>query len=248
MGLIAPRLSTMLSSINRFLIVCCLTLCLAGPASALCEDPRPRLVCAEYFASGAVVEATLLKMTPVNDKKEPDFIAAYRYSLRADTVLRGKVGDAFQVLESNDSGRSTFDWKVGEKYLLFLRSPHSGNAWSLDGCGNSGPLHSAAAALQEIDAIRKGHHDGGMIHGEVRDAALPEAPPTIHFVARGSNTIYSAKSNSQGEFELKVPQGRYSLFRAKGDARIVAGVLSYENPLDLTILPGGCVQVQLVVK
>lgn len=74
----------------------------------LCAVPQPRLVCTEYFASKVVVEATLIKVTPIKDKKEPGFFEAFVYSLRADRVLRGQIDGVFQVYEENDSGRASF--------------------------------------------------------------------------------------------------------------------------------------------
>jgi len=61
------------------------------------------------------------------------------------------MSPTFRVYEGNDSGRASFDWKIGKGYLLFLFKSHENamaNAWALDGCGNSGPTSKSASVLQ----------------------------------------------------------------------------------------------------
>ena len=96
------------------------TLLLAGPTKGLCNVPNPRLVCAEYFASKVVVEATLVKVRSVRAKDDPEGVLAYIYTLKSNRLIRGQINEVFQVYEGNDSGRATFDWIAGRKYLLFL--------------------------------------------------------------------------------------------------------------------------------
>ncbi len=85
-------------------------------AGALCNVPRPRLVCAEYFHSKAVVIARLAGTTTVKD--DFDDVTGRYYSLTVEQTLRGEVPRLFRVYVANDSGRTTFDWKQGGSYLL----------------------------------------------------------------------------------------------------------------------------------
>jgi len=207
-----------------------------------CNVPQPRLVCAEYFASEVVVEATLVKTRTIIDKDDPDGIQAFAFSLRTDRVLRGQINGVFRVYEGNDSGRATFDWKVGQKYLLFLFYLSTEKSWGLDGCGNSGPLNGATGVRKEIEAIQKGHHHGGVIHGLVSNV------PGVRVEARGTHGVYKATVNTTGEFEIKVPAGRYMVRATQTGYAFSAADFSYENPNDLRVEPGGCVQVQLVAS
>jgi hypothetical protein len=210
---------------------------LAGPAMAVCSVPQPRLVCAEYFASKVVVEATLVKVRTIGDED------AYVYSLRVDRTIRGHIPGVFRVYEENNSGRAAFDWKIGRKYLLFLWHSGPEKSWEVDGCGNSGPLSRAKAVLEQINAIDT-HSDGGVIHGRVSEYAAVVPVPVVRVEARGANGRYTATTNSQGDFEIRVPAGRYVLRAASFDT----DPFSYENPRDLQIEPGGCVQVQLAPR
>src|SRR5664279_4484947 len=124
---------------------------LGSQAGALCNLPRPRLVCAEYFHSKAVVIAKLAGVTTVKDDYN-DVTGTY-YSMTVEQTLRGQVSRLFRVYMTNDSGRTTFDWKQGASYLLFLRQQTDNGAWRIDECGNSGPTDSKTSALDQVDML-----------------------------------------------------------------------------------------------
>lgn len=214
----------------------------AVPAMGLCSVPQPRLVCAEYFASQVVVEATLVNIRTITDKDDAGGISAYVYSLRAGEVFRGSIAGILQVHEDNDSGSATFAWKVGQMYLLFLSYSSSDKAWELDGCGNSGPVNRARAALEEIAAIQRRHGGDGHIYGVVSDT------PEVQVTARGADGVYKATTNTKGQFEIKVPPGVYAVSATKSGFVFGDADLSYADSLNLRVEPGGCVQVQLVPK
>lgn len=220
----------------------------AVPAMGFCSVPQPRLVCAEYFASKVVVEATLVNVRTISDNDNPEGISAFVYSLRAGRVFRGGMAGTFQVYESNDSGRATFDWKTGQTYLLFLSYSDPEKAWVLDGCGNSGPLIRAKAALKEIAAIQRRHGRDGHIYGMVSQRALSVPIPQVQVEARGTGGVYRAATNAKGEFEIKVPPGVYSVSATKGEFLFGDVDISYANSLYLHVEPGGCVQLQLAAR
>jgi hypothetical protein len=226
------------------LTVICLLL---GPqAIAVCSVPQPRLVCAEYFASNVVVEATLVRTRVIHEKDQPELVRAHLYRLRVNHILRGETGESIRVYEENDSGRAAFDWTLGRKYLLFLLYSPEGKFWALDGCGNSGLLNQAKAALSEISSIQSRHDEFGLIQGMVSLQTLSVPEPGVRVEALGGGRHYVARTNEKGEFQIKVPTGRYIVRGAGTGFRIGAADLSYENPRKLQVEPGGCVQIQLV--
>jgi hypothetical protein len=226
-----------------YLLSASLTVISAPLALAFCRVPQPRLTCAEYFASPLVVEATLVQTHVLGDKDDPLGISARVYSMTVDRVLRGKVEGNLRIYEGNDSGRATFDWIAGNEYLLFLFFVPQENSWELDGCGNSGPLDAAKAALSEIETI-KAAHDGGAIYGTVSQQALYVPVPGVHVEAQGEKGKYAAVTNEKGEFQMKVPAGRYNVRIAdSGDSFKMDGI-SYEDPGGIQIEPGGCAQIQ----
>lgn len=170
----------------------------AVPAMGFCSVPQPRLVCAEYFASAVVAEATLVNVRTISNKDDPETVSAFVYNLRAGQMFRGNIAGILQVYEGNDSGRATFDWKVGQTYLLFLSYSASEKAWVLDGCGNSGPVSRARAALKEIAAIQRRHGGDGHIYGVVSQNALSVPIPQVQVEARGTDGVYRATTNAKG--------------------------------------------------
>lgn len=229
---------------KRCLVLSAAVLPIAGPVMAFCDVPQPRLVCAEYFASQVVVEATLTKTRDIGDQNSP---TAFVYSLHADRLLRGHVGETFEVYEGNDSGRANFGWKVGRKYLLFLNYSQPDKGWELDGCGNSGPLDRAKIALDEIAEIQNRHGDG-FIHGMVSWQALSNPIAEVQVEARGKGGTYTAVTNAKGEFVIRVPPGRYVVRAFKAGLSFAGADISYTDPKDVRIEPGGCAQVQLAAN
>jgi hypothetical protein len=227
-----------------WLLFLAVVLLLPLPTLAFCQFPQPRLVCAEYFASQLVVEATLIQTDKLHDKDDPEGLSAYVYTLRVNQILRGKITETIQVYEGNDSGRAGFNWLARREYLLFLfQSPDHQGSWALDGCGNSGPVGKAKIALSEI-ALIKAAHGGGVIHGAASEQALSTPIAGVHVEARGVAGHYTAATNEKGEFQLNVPPGRYTVVATKDGVTFDTADISYENPQKIQIEPGGCAQVQ----
>lgn len=212
-------------------------------AMAYCNVPQPRLVCAEYYASQLVVEATLVKIRTLHDKDDPEGISAHVYTLSVDRVLRGKAEGRIRIYEGNDSGRATFDWVQGKRYLLFLYYASYDRALELDGCGNSGPLDESKHALSEIAAI-KSAHDAGFIHGVVVGMQPSSPLAGVHLEADGSRGRFAAITDKDGKFQIKVPVGQYSIRVVEHGRHFGEAGFNYENPASARIYPGGCVQVQ----
>ena len=224
------------------LILCIACLRVLPSAMAYCRLPQPRLVCAEYSLSQLVVEATLLRTDAIYEKGDPQAIAARIYTLNVNKVLHGAASGKVRVSEGNDSGRARFDWTPGRKYLLFLFRVQNGNSWAIDGCGNSGPLSQSGSVLRQLDSIQSAHV--GVISGVVlqSDSQLPYTD--VQVVALGKGGHYAAKTGRNGEFLIKVPEGEYSLSASKTGFSFSKKDISYEDPDQLRIGPGGCAQVQ----
>jgi hypothetical protein len=216
-------------------------------ALAYCNAPQPRLVCAEYSASEVVLEATLIRIEPVLDNNDPDAINGYFYTLTAGRMLRGSMAPNFRVYEGNDSGRATFSWKIGTTYVLFLFKSYekgAANAWSLDGCGNSGPVSKSASVLRKIGRINPAS-SVGTISGVVSAFALSDGLPGVQLAVRSTSHTYKAVTDSHGRFQVDVPPGRYSIRALSPSVVLTPSDITYEDPNNLNIQPGGCAQVQL---
>jgi hypothetical protein len=209
-------------------------------AFAFCNQPQPRLVCAEYFASQVVVEAKLVESRYVPSAGDVD---GHTYEMQTESVLRGNIGEHFKVWEENSSGRATFDWKTGTSYLLFFYAEND-IGWILDGCGNSGPLEKRQPELREIEALQKRH--GGMIQVALGGDSFAWSPVMsgAQVNARGTDGTFSATTNDKGIAEIHVPPGQYSV--AVENQQVVPYDLSFEDPRKILIENGTCAQIQFV--
>lgn len=232
-----------------------IVLLFVAPAMPFCLAPQPRLVCAEYFNSTIVVTATLTKTTPIPGGA--GYPQAWIYTLRINRTLRGKPPATMQVYEENSSGRAGFAWVPGQGYLLFLNHAENGEAlwndlynytendhtfWELDGCGNSGPITKAAAALSAIRAIQTAR--GSMIQGVVGGFYGQPLLSGIHVEAQGQGR-FAAMTDDKGKFQMHVPPGRYTVSVVEPGRFFDYPDVTYsdiERPLE----PGGCAQIQFV--
>jgi hypothetical protein len=220
------------------------SLILAGliPTSvyAVCSEPQPRLVCAEYFRSQAVVEAKLVRSRYVAPSNDMD---GHIYEMKTEKVLSGNPGISFDIWEENSSGRAGFEWKPGRSYLLFLISKED-RGWGLDGCGNSGPLEHAATALKQIREI-SGRREG-IIEVAVGGDWLAWSPPmtNVKVSASSAQNAYSAVTNRKGVAEIHAPAGQYTV--TVPNHRVQPFDFTYDDPNKVTIENGGCAQVQFV--
>jgi hypothetical protein len=236
-------------SVRVILLFAAFGLTLPPSAAALCDAPQPRLVCAEYFSSPLIVQATLVRSS--YEAETADGLDGYIYSLRVDRVLRGKALQTVRVYDENSSGRATFNWVPRMDYLLFLfPDPQEKGMWNLDGCGNSGPLSKAATALADIAKVRSGTNDGGMIQGVVNGPNFVRPNPSsgIHVDAKGASGVFHTVTNEKGEFQINVPAGKYVVSVNEPGLSYGPFDFTYEDPDDLQIQPGGCGQVQFVDK
>jgi hypothetical protein len=229
---------------RRNIAILAFALAMSCQLGAVCLEPIPRLVCAEYFRSDVVVEAKLLHTKHVIPEIDQDY---FLYEMEPERVLRGKVGPRFEIWEENSSGRAPFVWRLGQSYLLFLSPSEQQDQhenWELDGCGNSRPLKQAAAALNAIDRISKTQSsliqvavDGlGGVSGEGRRVK-----------AEGKAGVFTATTDKDGVASLKVPPGTYQVtVPPQGEKKFEPYDLSYDNPRNVLVEKGDCAQIQFV--
>jgi len=210
---------------------------------AVCNVPRPRLVCAEYANSKAVVIAKLTNIKYVTDKH--GYISGTYYSMTVEQALRSQTSRLFRVFESNDSGRATFDWKLGDSYLLFLTRKNPDGAWVIDGCGNSGPSARRDAALKQIEAIDE-TSDRALIQGAVGGNSSSVPLAGVQIEATGPGGVNTAETKADGTFTLHVVTGKYQVRALAPGTTFVSDDFTYESPDRLVLESGGCAQVQFV--
>jgi hypothetical protein len=212
-------------------------------SGAVCHAPLPRLVCAEYFHSKAIVIARLAGITRVRDSYG-DITGTY-YSMTVERTLHGEVPRLFRIYEANDSGRADFIWDVDESYLLFLLEQSPSQGWLIDGCGNSGPSELRGKAIQQVEAISS-TSTGATIQGAVGGRSSSHPIAGVQIEATGPDGAKTAQTNRDGRFAMHVSPGKYQVRALSPEKTFIADDLSYEDPGNLVLQNGGCAQVQFV--
>lgn len=225
---------------KRNLIFPLIVLLISPCAWCVCQVPQPRLVCAEYSQSKAVVIAKLVSAT--SDSK--DYPSYFIYKFAVVRRLRGQAPQTFDLYEGNDSGRARFEWRLNGQYLLFLIQPDpSTHQWTIDGCGNSAPIADAGATLRQIAHISSADKTGtitGYVSTDSWSTAVPDATVKIS----GDGQVFDTKTDVNGKFSQVVPIGTYTVSASKNRMPIEKELFTYENPADVVITPGGCAQMQ----
>jgi len=211
-------------------------------AHAFCNR-LPRLICAEYANSGAVLIAKLVVVKHYAPPHKQDW---HIYSLQTDKVLRGKIENEFRVYEENSSGRATFDWIKGESYLLFLDSREDGTWW-LYGCGNSTPLGRAARVLEAIESMKT--RRGGLIQGMVGQTGEAANFKDARVIIKSDAATYRTTLDQEGKFRIHLPAGHYFISVSLADWSFEKDLLdSYEDPANVMIEDGTCAEVSFRAK
>lgn len=215
--------------------------CFLQPSVFAWRNIPPRLICAEYSQSKLMVIAKLRRKQHLQPQHAQDY---YVYTLETSKTLRGEVGAEFRVWEENSSGRASFNWSVGNSYLLFL-NPTDDGMWWLYGCGNSAPIDKADFALKVIGSLKD--RRGGVIQGIVTVGG--EYPPRtdlsgITIQIRGKNRDYEVLTNSKDVFKVHVPAGQYAVVPVQSERSFKKDFESFEDPDGVNIENGGGAQVQ----
>ena len=214
-------------------------LALQSGAEAACRLPQPRRVCQEYFSEPVVVVAKLVRSRRV-EPIHPGGVDGTYYSMEATGYVKGNILKRFQVYEENSSGRATFEWKRGEKYLLFIRYSREDRGWELDGCGNSGPMTLAKKTIDEIAIVKNGPA-AQTIEGEI--ASVESLPSSVVVKITGEEKTRTVPVENR-RFRLRVEPGAYAVMPLQAGWQFQADEFSYDAPQGIKLAAGQCAQVQ----
>jgi hypothetical protein len=200
---------------------------------ALCGEPQPRLLAAEYFDSRMVIEATVTDITQFTAKDETsdDFT---RIRLAVNKVYRGPSGRRSEVVtDENNSGRVAFAWIKGEHYLLFVNE-----RGRVDSCGSSGPMKSSFGALQEVQRINV-DSPTGILQGVV----FQNEPSTKIVIGGLRGFKRTLLTKSDGTFQVSLPKGCFNIRATSQTKKYKEHFLSYGSTINACVPGGGAYQV-----
>jgi hypothetical protein len=205
---------------------------------AVCSEPKIR-VDDEFFVSELVFSGTIVADRKVGLASDGAY-DGHDFSWRINEVYRGAVraGELVHTYSSDDSARFPWDaedgHQVGRRFLIFTfpDSEHKGQL-AVDDCGNSALLSKAARTIAEIRTLPNGH--GGLLYGEMFDGDIG-----VRIIATAANgKTYSALSNRNGKFTIRLPSGTYSVTAAAPGRIYEDFELAYKTSHRVTVPNGG---------
>ena len=223
-------------TLPRLLRPLALLITLATSLWAVCRQPHPR-VCTEFFDSDVVLSGTVIA---VRTDGAEDFPAGWFYTVRVGELFRGPSGKTVEFWTENSSAR--FPLSKGRQYLLFAQKDDS--QLELTCCGNSTFLEDSADAIRQIREILK-TKSGGEISGRIGRVDSNDFAG-VRVTAIGAKGTFEVLTDKNSWFHMRVPDGAYRVRAHAPGRNFVSYDLSYDDPDNIVVHPGGCPQVQLI--
>jgi len=170
----------------------------ARPADA-CDCATPRQTC-EALGRATIVFVGTVKDTAPAAQRELET------RVTIEEVFRGAPGKVAVIKVGSSSATCDYSgYKLGERMLIFASAWPDGRL-SVSGCSRTAPVAQAAADLAELRrAARLGT---GRVSGRV---ALADGTPRANIEVRAAGTSFSTRTGAQGEYQLDLPRGRYTI-------------------------------------
>src|SRR5438067_5218582 len=193
-----------------------LALCPRAATACSCASSGPP--CQGYFQVDAVFVGTARSISTVEGT--PD--SAYQrrtVAFAVERAFRGVPGTAADVATGMGGGDCGYDFKVGERYLVYAyRNARSGLAASI--CSRTRPIAKAEEDLQYLETLPPSG-TGARVYGVVthweRNLATGDGHkygpvPFVHVQLRGELAALESESDEQGRYAIAgIPPGTYDL-------------------------------------
>ncbi len=114
----------------------------ATASLAACTNTIP--VSDEMKAASAVIIGTVMETRQV--PQAWDSLDGTEYVVHIDKKVKGKQTDEITVFSEHSDNRVNL--QTGRQYLLFLTNDNQ--HWSINTCGNSGPMEEESAVVKQI--------------------------------------------------------------------------------------------------
>ena len=204
---------------------------------AFCLKPKIR-VDDEFFVSDIVFVGTIISDQKIGVTSD-GFYDSQLFGWRVSKVLRGSIEPGHLVItySGNDSGRFPFEaeegHQTGRNFLVFARKyPTRPGAYAVDNCGNSVPSYEAKETLNEIRDLA--HRRGGLLYG-----AMMDRDSNVRIEARGVAGNFTAMTDADGTFQIKLPPGHYDVTATKAGHIYVYTDIAYKRSRDVSVPVGG---------
>lgn len=201
-------------------------------------------MCAEFFHSDAVFTGTVVSV-----QKWPKREASpegWLYRLQLIKSYRGPSAGPIEIFTGNDT--SAFPLQKGLTYVVFAYKKDG--ILNIDNCGNSAELSKAGEAIQQIENLvgNMKSASGGDIGGRIVVSQINVSASGIAVMAKGGGKTYTAITDQEGRFHIRVPPGKYIVWPETSRWIVTPYELSYDNEDHVSIEPGSCAELQFLAS
>ena len=212
-----------LVSLVLTLVVAFLLIPASEAAACSCENPGPP--CQNTFRVDAVFTGSVVNITalPIDGPPLPPGAIRMGGTLRVDfsidQAFRGVQGSTVSVLTSAMSPACGYEFKQGERYLVYAYGSKDGTELRTSICSRTRHISEANEDLQFLQSLSTKTTDarilGTVQHYEPNlsggDTKEPDHVPNVLVTARGEGLLSNARTDAQGRYELPLPPGSYEV-------------------------------------
>lgn len=177
--------------------------------------------------------------------------------LEVEEAFHGvKKGERVTIHSGTGGGDCGYWFSRGETYVVYASAfedtENKTTGFSTSICSGTRPLEGAANDLEYLrnfSSESRGKFYGGVrqkFNFEKDDEAKPYADLTLNFHKLGSDDIFSTTTDSEGEFNIDVPAGKYKIVPLLPEyARLYE---TGSDPTEVEVKPDACRRVYLSVE
>ena len=216
-----------------------------------CSCNEPPVPCQAYWEAsavfiGTVIDSSIITLQIEDNRRERQRLV--RFSL--DEAFRGVQGATAEVITGMWGGDCGFEFKPGERYLIYAYRRQQDNKLHTSVCTRTRPVSKADEDLQYIRGLSSATA-GSLVYGEVQrqtrdvDSRLVETPiPQMKITLVGDDKHLEVLTDSEGKFAFQnLSAGGY-----KVRIKLPAGLATYEPEQEIKVAERGCARVYFGVE
>jgi hypothetical protein len=202
---------------------------------AYCGAPNLIRPSGEYYQSDVVFVGTVISA-------QYNSAAGGYYRLRVARIFKGPIRAEFDVSTYSDDGR--YPLERGRSYLLFARIGY--RMLEITSCGNSNLLSQSAKTIRVLERLPYAP-DYGAIEGWLVSPNSDAEVSGVRVIIDGGSREYSAVTDKNGWFHVRVPIGRYKVDLSSGEYYLDPQENFFQyNAQDFVLHPGETASLQFV--
>jgi hypothetical protein len=225
-----------------------LAACLLGAGRALgCTCFTEAQPCHEYGRASAVFVGTVTGVVTHSRERDTDLYRTPRvFRFSVEQSYLGVVGHEVEVATGMGGGDCGYDFRPGEKYLVYANRSKDGARLTTSICMRTRPYHTASDDLQFLNGLAAsppGVQLTGYVRRTRRGSNEQVGVPSVALVLTGEGRTQELLTDEQGHYRLAgLRPGAYKI-----ELRAPPGFTTHRPARELKIVDRGCAREDFVL-